>query len=143
MASHLDNDAVQSILADKFAPWVRTVDLNLKETAPRAASFEWSVAARMLRPGQNGAPGVVSGQAIMAAADTASVLTVAVLNGGFRDCTTIDLQTNFLRPLFAGPTSVVVECVGFGRKLVTTRVSLFQGDATKLAATATGSFLYL
>ncbi len=51
--------------------------------------------------------GVLCGQTLMAAADTAMVLAISQHIGGFRPMTTVQLQTSFLRPV-PGDTAEVM-----------------------------------
>src|SRR6185503_12266683 len=60
-----DGDAV---LAENFAPWVRDLELRVEETGPDHAVLRLPWSSRLAREG-----GGLSGQALMAAADTATV----------------------------------------------------------------------
>ena len=86
--------------------------------------------------------GVVCGQAIAAAADTGSVVTLAALNGTFRPCTTVDLTTHFMRPLPEGDVEIAITALSNGRRMATTRAE-FRSPGGKIAATATCAFAFL
>ena len=86
--------------------------------------------------------GVVCGQAIAAAADTGSVVTLGALNGAFRPCTTVDLTTHFMRPLPEGDVEIEITALSNGRRMATTRAE-FRAPGGKIAATTTCSFAYL
>lgn len=134
------------LLATVFAPWVRALNL-------RATGFDATGGDFILPENSDlclsGGPGtnVICGQAVMAVADTVSVLTLAGVNKRFRNCTTIDMATNFLRPLMLGEVVIRGEVLSNGRKTALVRVELRQakdGVTTgKLAATANCAFLYL
>ena len=57
------------------------------------------------------------------------------------NCTTVDMSTNFMRPLFSGEIEVHMTALTLGRKLVTMRAEFIQNG--KMAATTTGVFAYL
>jgi uncharacterized protein (TIGR00369 family) len=85
---------------------------------------------------------VMSGQTLMAAADTAMVLAVMSKLGSFKPMTTVQLQTTFLRPVAAdaGEARVTATVLRLGKSLafgdihITTRTS--SGEEV-LAAQAT------
>ncbi|MFB6893866.1 PaaI family thioesterase, partial [Kitasatospora sp. NPDC056327] len=57
------------ILADSFAPWVQALGLSVTDTGERHAVLRLPWSDRLAREG-----GALSGHALMAAADTASVI---------------------------------------------------------------------
>ncbi|TKT80192.1 PaaI family thioesterase [Aquamicrobium sp. LC103] len=121
-----------------FAPWI--VDLGLEAVAFDAAGGDFVLPEnpRLVHGG-----GVICGQATASAADTASVVTLAALNGRFRMCTTVDLTTHFIRPLKPGPLDIRVEVLSNGRRMAYTRVEMKARSETKVAVTATSAFAYL
>jgi uncharacterized protein (TIGR00369 family) len=88
--------------------------------------------------------GVLCGQTLMAAADTAMVLAVSAQLGGFRPMTTVQLQTSFLRPVpkDAGEVTVVARVLKPGRQLVFGEIECLLPDG-KLAAHATTTYALL
>jgi uncharacterized protein (TIGR00369 family) len=90
------------------------------------------------------AGGVLCGQTMMAAADTAMVLAVMTHLGGFRPMTTVQLQTSFLRGVKAGAgtVAVVARVLKMGRNLVFGEVELHGPDGA-LAAHATTTYALL
>lgn len=128
------------ILADVFAPWIQALGIVPDAVREGGALFRLPGSAEVVRGG-GGAPPVVCGQAIAAAADTCSVLTLCALNGRFRNCTTVDLTTHFMRPV-TGDALVDVEVLSNGRRMAVTRVTV-RGDNGKPAASATLAFAYL
>ena len=94
-----------------------------------------------MRGGGDGPP-VVCGQAIASAADTCSVLALTAFNKTYRNCTTVDMTTHFMRPLMNKGIQIKVEALSNGRKMAVIR-SEFRNKLGKLAATATCSFVYL
>ena len=85
---------LQSLYAEVFAAWVRQLDLEVRGTTPDGVTLALPVHARHVHAG-----GVMCGQTLMAAADTALVLAISHRLGGFRPQTTVQLQTSFLRPV--------------------------------------------
>ncbi len=63
---------------------------------------------------------MLCGQTMMAAADTAMVLAIMTLLGGFKPMTTVQLQTSFLRPIAgdAGAARVTARVLRMGKNLV-------------------------
>jgi len=85
---------LQALYAEVFAEWVRELELEVRATTADSVTLALPVRARHVHAG-----GVVCGQTLMAAADTALVLAISHRLGGFRPQTTVQLQTSFLRPV--------------------------------------------
>lgn len=128
------------ILAEVFAPWIQALGLEPVDVTMNGATFRLPGTAEIMRGGGD-TPPVVCGQAIAAAADTCSVLTLCAHNGRFRNCTTVDLTTHFMRPVLDDAT-VTVEVLSNGRRMAVTRVTVAGGNG-KPAASATLAFAYL
>ena len=135
-------DRMAALLAEVFAPWVQDLGLRPVSAAPDGARFVMPANPRLARAGGAG-PGVICGQALASAADTASVVALSCLNGRFRNCTTVDLTTHFLRPLPVADVEIDVAALSNGRRMATTRVEIRAVGAAKLAASATCAFAYL
>ncbi len=133
---------IQNLKNEICADWVNDLTLNIIEIMENGAKFNWRAEGGILRV-VNDAEKIVSGQATMAIADTASFMTICALNQKLSNCTTIDMHTNFMRPLFEGNIDVTVTAIAMGRKTVTTRSEFAMSGSSKLAATATGVFMYL
>ena len=139
-------ERMRALLGEVFAPWVQALDLRPERVEAGGAVFTLPENPDLARgAGEDGAPGagVLCGQAIGAAADTASVLTLSALNGRFRNCTTVDITTHFLRPLMTGDVEVRVTALSNGRRMATTRAEFRARGGGKLAATTTCAFVYL
>ena len=142
----LSLEALSALLEAHFAPWVQALSLEPVEVSGVGAAFRLPCGPQVARGGGGGGPPMLCGQAMASAADTASVLTISALNGRFRNCTTVDLTTHFLRPVMSDAAEVRVEALSNGRRMATTRVEVrpLEGGAPgKLAATATCAFAYL
>ncbi|MEL7465356.1 MAG: PaaI family thioesterase [Pseudomonadota bacterium] len=125
-----------------FAPWVKALGVETVEVGEGRVRLRMPGDPDVTRQGGPGG-GVVSGQAVAAAADTASVLALIALNDALRPCTTVDITTHFARPLPEGEAEIMVEAVSNGRRMAVTRVEIRAAGAAKLSAVATLTFAYL
>ncbi len=132
-------EQLQALHAEIFAEWVRELDLEVRSTTDDSVTLALPVRARHVHAG-----GVVCGQTLMAAADTALVLAISHKLGGFRPQTTVQLQTSFLRPVGKDVAEVAVEAriLKSGRSLVFGEVTLRLPDGQVAAhATSTSALL--
>lgn len=137
--SPLDATAAQALLDQLFAPWVSALELQVHGLLPDGITLALPVTSHVVHSG-----GVVCGQALMAAADTALVLAISRLQGGFRPMTTVQLQTSFLRSVPAGTGALLVQArvLKSGRQLVFGQVDLtLPNGALAAQATATCAML--
>ena len=126
---------LQALYAEVFSTWVRELDLEVRATTEDSVTLALPVHPRHVHAG-----GVVCGQTLMAAADTALVLAISHKLGGFRPQTTVQLQTSFLRPVGRDvpAVTVVARILKCGRSLVFGEVRLQLPDG-QLAAHATST----
>jgi len=138
-ASFADIEMLQHALGHVFAPWVR--ELELRVLAARAGEV---TLALPVTPLHVHAGGVLCGQTLMAACDTAMVLAVVTRLGSFKPMTTVQLQTSFMRPVagHSGQARVVARVLRMGRSLVFGEVQVFDADG-ELAAHATTTYALL
>ena len=130
---------LQALYAEVFADWVRELELEVRATGADAVTLALPVRARHVHAG-----GVVCGQTLMAAADTALVLAISHKLGGFRPQTTVQLQTSFLRAVGKDVAEVAIEAriLKAGRSLVFGEVTLRLPDGQVAAhATSTSALL--
>ena len=134
-----DASALQQLLTTVFSPWVQALNLSVLETRPGEVVLALPVAALHVHGG-----GVLCGQTLMAAADTAMVLAVSQQIGGFRPMTTVQLQTSFLRPVAgdSGAVRLVARVLRAGKSLVFGEVQAFD-SAGRLAAHSTTTYALL
>jgi uncharacterized protein (TIGR00369 family) len=139
MASLADPEMLNHALARLFAPWVRDLDLRVIEARAGEVTLALPVTSRHVHEG-----GVLCGQTMMAAADTAMVLAVMTRLGGFKPMTTVQLQTSFLRQVAgtSGSARVVARVLRMGRSLVFGEVQILNAD-DELAAHATTTYALL
>ena len=137
--AELDVAALQAILGSVLADWVKALDLQV--VAVRVGEVELALP---VTPLQVHGGGVLSGQTLMAAADTAMILAVSSQLGGFRPMTTVQLQTSFLRPVAgdSGAVRLVARVLRAGKSLVFGEVEAFDA-AGRLAAHSTTTYALL
>lgn len=102
----------EAILADYFAPWIQDLGLEVQASQPGLAVLRLPWSARLSREG-----GGLCGQAMMAAADTASVIAIGASRGGFVPMTTVQQSTSFQRPVIEADLIVAAPVTKLGRTL--------------------------
>jgi uncharacterized protein (TIGR00369 family) len=132
----IDINALRGILGTVVAPWVAELELRLDEARPGEVVLTLPVSAKHVHGG-----GVLCGQSMMAAADTAMILAICTHLGSFKPMTTVQLQTSFLRPIpgDAGTARVVARVLRMGRKLVFGEIEILDARG-ELAAHATTTY---
>ena len=137
--SFADLEMLQAALSNVFAEWVRELDLRVLEARAGEVVLVLPITRKHVHEG-----GVLCGQTMMAAADTAMVLAVMTRLGGFKPMTTVQLQTSFLRPISGagGAARVVARVLRMGRSLVFGEVQVISAD-DELAAHATTTYALL
>lgn len=121
------------------AAWVRDLNLRIVAADAEEVVLELPVVPALVHGG-----GMLCGQAILAAADTAMVLAVSATLGEFRPMTTVQLQTSFLRPVpgDAGTVRVACRILRKGKSLVFGEVTFTAADG-RLMAHATTTYALL
>jgi len=137
--SFADLEMLQAALTSVFAEWVQRLDLRVLEARAGEVVLALPVTREHVHAG-----GVLCGQTMMAAADTAMVLAIMTKLGGFRPMTTVQLQTSFLRPVSgtSGACRVRARVLRMGGKLVFGEVQVINAD-DELAAHATTTYTLL
>jgi uncharacterized protein (TIGR00369 family) len=125
--SDIDGNA---ILAEHFAPWVQELGLTVEETGADYATLRLPWSARLAREG-----GAMSGQALMAAADTATVIAISAARGGFGPMTTVQLSTTFQRPVLGKDVLVTSRLTKLGRSLAFAEITMTAGESLVAQAT--------
>ncbi len=140
----IDVAQVDRWMAELFAPWVQELGLRLESIDPGHVTFLMPVTQRICREG-----GTLSGQAMMAAADTAMVIAVASQLGEFRPMTTVSMTSQFLRPVAFDPqvkmlqaARVIARVVKPGRTLMFGEMHIENHEA-KLAASFVATYALL
>ena len=92
----MDTATLQKTLDEIAAEYVRRLKLRVEAIDAGADSVTLSLP---VTPELVHAGGVLCGQAIMSAADTAMLVAMIAKIGGFKPMTTVQLQASFLRPV--------------------------------------------
>lgn len=131
----IDVEGLRGMLTTSFAPWVQDLGLVVESCSAHGARLRLPFNDRLCRVG-----GMISGQALAAACDTAMVLAVFSASGSYEPVPTIDLTISFLRPVVGSDVILEANVVRLGRTIAfcTTEVSLASDG--KACAFATGNF---
>ncbi|WP_042383427.1 PaaI family thioesterase [Streptacidiphilus melanogenes] len=130
-------ELAEKLLAENFAPWVLDLGLTVEEAGESHAVLRLPWSDRLAREG-----GALSGQALMAAADTATVVAVASARGGFVPMTTVQLSTSFQRPVLGTDVLVAAHLTKLGRSLAFADIAMTTAGGA-LAANATAVYALL
>lgn len=133
----LSTAEADKILADNFAPWVRALGLCVTETGAQHAVLRLPWSDQLAREG-----GALSGQAMMAAADTASVIAVSAARGGFGPMTTVQQSTSFQRAVLGADVLVTARVTKLGRRLAFLDITLAEDGSDDPAAHATTVYAF-
>jgi uncharacterized protein (TIGR00369 family) len=135
----MDIADLQTLLDTVTAPWVKALALRVTETRPAEVQLTLPITALHVHGG-----GVVCGQTLMAAADTAMILAVASQLGGFKPMTTVQLQTSFLRPVPGtdAEARVIARVLRLGKSLAFGEIEVLDAVG-RLAAHATTTYALL
>ena len=130
---------LQNLMGEVVCEWVRALALRVVDLRDGEI-----VLALPVTPMHVHAGGVLCGQTLMAAADTAMVLAISRQLGGFRPMTTVQLQTSFLRPVpgDAGEIQLVARVLRAGKTLVFGEIEALDA-AGRLACHSTTTYALL
>lgn len=127
-----------AILKANFAPWVQDLGLVVEEVGPSHAKLRLPWSDRLAREG-----GALSGQALMAAADTSTVIAISSARNGYGPMTTVQQSISFQRPVAGADVLVNATVSKLGRSLAFAEVSMAIDGATAPAAHATTVYAIL
>lgn len=147
-ATEFGIDEARRILGEVFAPWVLDLNLSIEGfdfAPPSEGAADWQPGAILRMPFserlvRNG--GVISGQALMAFADTAMVIANLAANRGYRAMTTVDQTTHFMRAA-VGDVLADARVVRLGRTMSFGRVTLISATDNKPVAMVSSAFAML
>ncbi len=130
---------VQGQLDGVAAPYVKALGLKLLSHEGDQVTIRLPITPALVHGG-----GVVCGQSLLAAADTAMVIALSAILGGFRPMTTVQLSCSFLRPVPADASEVIMTCTVLrkGKNLAFGSIDLRTADG-KLAAQASTTYALL
>ena len=108
----MDTQTLQTALTELFAPWVQALDLKVETFDNSGVVLRLPDSPQLSRVG-----GMLCGQAMMAAADSAMVLALINHFGEFRPCTTVQMNSSFLKPLSNQDALIEARVVRAGKAL--------------------------
>ena len=131
-------EQLQAALAEYFAPWVQDLGLKVESFDTGVATLRLPQNERLSRVG-----GMLCGQAMMAAADTAMVLALISQFGQFRPCTTVQMSTSFLKPLSSQDALVEARVIRAGKSLAFGEIDIRGAADGKSACRASVTYALL
>ena len=134
----MDQDTLQGALPEYFAPWVQALGLRVEEFNADSVTLRLPQDPQLSRVGN-----MLCGQAMMAAADTAMVLALINLFGAFRPCTTVQMNTSFLKPLSGQDALVQARIIRSGKTLAFGEIDIRGAEDGKSACRATTTYALL
>jgi uncharacterized protein (TIGR00369 family) len=134
----MDTNTLQSALVEYFAPWVQELGLSVDSFDAASVTLRLPKNDRLSRVG-----GMLCGQAMMAAADTAMVLALINQFGEFRPCTTVQMNTSFLKPLSNQDALVQARVIRAGKALAFGEIDLRGADDGKSVCRASVTYALL
>ncbi|GAA2783496.1 PaaI family thioesterase [Streptomyces rameus] len=126
------------ILSVAFAPWVLELGLTVEAVGEDRAVLRLPWSDRLAREG-----GGLSGQALMAAADTAVVIAVSAARDGFVPMTTVQQSTSFQRAVTGADVLIEAVLTKLGRRMAFADVTLSDAASGALAARASTVYALL
>jgi uncharacterized protein (TIGR00369 family) len=129
---------LQAALADYFAPWVQALNLQVDSVDAGSVTLRLPQSDQLSRVGA-----MLCGQAMMAAADTAMVLALIRHFGEFRPCTTVQLNSSFLKPLSGQDALVQARVIRAGKSLAFGEIDIRGATDGKSACRATTTYALL
>lgn len=131
-------DTLDAALSTYFAPWVQALDLKAEAVLDDGVVLRLPQNEHLSRVG-----GMLCGQAMMAAADTAMVLALIQHFGQFRPCTTVQLSTSFLKPLSGQDVRVTARVVRVGKTMAFGEIDLTGAEDGKSVCRVTTTYALL
>ena len=134
----MDKPTLESALAEYFAPWVQALGLKVEDFDADSVILRLPQNAQLSRVG-----GMLCGQAMMAAADTAMVLALINQFSQFRPCTTVQMNSSFLKPLSNQDALVQARVLRTGKSLAFGEIDIRGADDGKSVSRATVTYALL
>lgn len=129
---------LEQALREWFAPWVQALELQVEGFEDGAVTLRLPMNPTLSRIG-----GMVCGQALMAAADTAMVLAIVTRLGNQRPMTTVQLNTSFLKPLANQDALVTARVIRAGKNLVFGEIDIVAATDGKSVCRASTTYALL
>jgi uncharacterized protein (TIGR00369 family) len=128
----MDIQALQAALPEYFAPWVQALHLRVESAQGSQVTLRLPQSDQLSRVG-----GMLCGQAMMAAADTAMVLALMQHFGEFRPCTTVQMSTSFLKPLSGQDALITATVLRVGKSLAFGEIDICGADGKSVCRATT------
>ncbi len=122
----VSRDTLQQALGELFAPWVQALYLHVEHFDANSVTLRLPQSDQLSRVG-----GMLCGQAMMAAADTAMVLALISHFGQFRPCSTVQLSSSFMKPLSGQDALVTARVLRAGKAMAFGEIDLTGADDGK------------
>lgn len=126
------------ILSANFAPWVLQLGLSVETVADHRATLRLPWSEGLAREG-----GALSGQALMAAADTATVIAVSAARGAYGPMTTVQQSTSFQRAVTGSDVLIEAVVTKLGRRMAFADITLTDEASGEIAARASTVYALL
>ncbi|MDI1236846.1 MAG: PaaI family thioesterase [Polaromonas sp.] len=134
----MDADTLQAAVHEYFAPWVQALGLQVASLDSQSVTLRLPQSPQLSRVG-----GMLCGQAMMAAADTAMVLALINHFGAFKPCTTVQMNSSFLKPLSNQDALIEARVVRVGKSLAFGEIDIRGADDGKSICRATTTYALL
>jgi acyl-coenzyme A thioesterase PaaI-like protein len=134
----MNAETLQAALPEYFAPWVQALGLKLEAFDGQSVTLRLPQNAALSRVGD-----MLCGQAMMAAADTAMVLALINHFGEFRPCTTVQMNSSFLKPLSKQDALIEARVLRAGKLLAFGEIDIRGADDGKSVSRATTTYALL
>ena len=134
----MEKAILQRALTEYFAPWVQALTLAVESFDAESVTLRLPKNEALSRVGD-----MLCGQAMMAAADTAMVLALINHFGEFRPCTTVQLNSSFLKPLSNQDALVQARVIRAGKSLAFGEIDLRGADDGKSFSRASVTYALL
>lgn len=129
---------LQTALTDYFAPWIQALKLEVVTGDAHQVTLRLPHSEQLARTG-----GMVCGQAMMAAADTAMALAIFSHFGQFRPCTTVQMSSSFLKPLSGQDGLVEARLLRAGKSLAFGEIDIRSATDGKSVCRASTTYALL
>lgn len=125
----------QEMLRTKFAPWVQDLGLVVESCTRERVVIRMPWTPKLARFGNT-----MSGQAMLAAADSAIAIGICAAMGEFRNVTTVTQTMNFMRAIPEGDVHIEASVRKLGRSLVFAEASFRAQREGQLCAQAVATW---
>ncbi len=129
---------LQAALLEYFAPWVQALDLQVVSFDSGSVILRLPQNAQLSRVG-----GMLCGQAMMSAADTAMVLALINHFGEFKPCTTVQMNSSFLKPLSNQDALIEARVLRAGKSLAFGEIDIRGANDGKSVCRASTTYALL